>query len=128
VVTCLSHKCLTKPAKIASKPAGLVSLASAGKRYKPISEFNNRGIKVDLITEFLANPIAGLVGYVLSLIAAIIAVSQFLGKQTAQERVRELTIEVQNIKTTANENKITQGEKSQYFQENSGPVNIDNRD
>jgi len=82
---------------------------------------------VDLITEFLANPIVGFVGYVLSLIAAIIAVSQFLGKKTAEERVRGLTIEVKNIKTTLNENEITQGEKSQYFQENSGPVNIDNR-
>lgn len=80
-----------------------------------------------MITEFLANPIVGLVGYVLSLIAAIIAVSQFLGKKTAEERVRELTIEVKNIKITSNENQITQGEKSQYFQENSGPVNIDNR-
>jgi hypothetical protein len=82
---------------------------------------------VDLITGFLANPIVGLIGYVLSLIAAIIAVSQFLGKKTAQKRVRELTIEVKNIKTTSNENEITQGEKSQYFQENSGPVTIDNR-
>jgi len=80
---------------------------------------------MDLINEFLANAIVGLVGYALSLIAAIIAVSQFLGKKEAQERVRELTIEVKNIETTSNE--ITQGEKSQYFQENSGPVNIDNR-
>jgi hypothetical protein len=82
---------------------------------------------VDLITEFLANPMVGLVGYVLSLIAAIIAVSQFMGKKTAEERVRKLTIEVKNIKKTSNENEVTQGEKSQYFQENSGPVNIDNR-
>jgi hypothetical protein len=83
---------------------------------------------VNLITEFLMNPIVGLVGYALSLIAAIIAVSQFLGKKEALEKVRELTIEVSNIKTTSNENEITQGGKSQYFQENSGPVNIDNRD
>lgn len=82
---------------------------------------------MDLITEFLANPIVVLVGYVLSLIAAIIAVRQFLGKKTAEERIRELTIEVKNIKKTSNENEITQGEKSQYFQKNSGPVNIDNR-
>ena len=82
---------------------------------------------MDLIIEFLANPIVGLVGYVLSLIAAIIAVSQFSGKKTAEERVRELTIEVENIRATSNENEITQGGKSQYFQENSGPVNIDNR-
>lgn len=82
---------------------------------------------MDLIKEFLANPIVGGVGYALSLIAAIIAVSQFLGKKEAKERVRELIIEVKNTKTTSNENEITQGEKSQYFQENSGPVNIDNR-
>jgi len=82
---------------------------------------------VDLITEFLADPVVGFVGYILSLIAAIIAVSQFLGKRKVEERVRELKIEVENIKTTSNENEITQGDKSQYFQENSGPVNIDNR-
>jgi hypothetical protein len=82
---------------------------------------------VNVITEFLANPIVGLVGYALSLIAAIIAVSQFSGKKTAQEKVRELTIEVKNIKMISNENEITQGKKSQYFQENSGSVNIDNR-
>ena len=82
---------------------------------------------MNLISEFLANPIVGLVGYALSLIAALIAVSQFLGKKAAQEKVRELTIEVKNIKMTSNENEVTQGEKSQYFQENSGPVNIDNR-
>ena len=82
---------------------------------------------MNVITEFLANPIVGLVGYALSLIAAIIAVSQFSGKKTAQEKVRELTIEVKNIKMISNENEITQGKKSQYFQENSGSVNIDNR-
>jgi len=82
---------------------------------------------VNVITEFLANPIVGLVGYALSLIAAIIAVSQFSGKKTAQEKVRELTIEVKNIKMISNENEITQGKKSQYFQQNSGSVNIDNR-
>lgn len=82
---------------------------------------------MDLIHEFLANPIVGFLGYLLSLIAAIIAVSQFLGKKTAEERVHKLTIEVKNLKTTLNQNEITQGEKSQYFQENSGPVNIDNR-
>ena len=82
---------------------------------------------MELISEFLANPIVGFVGYAVSLIAAIIAVSQFLGKKAAQDKVRKLTIEVKNIKTTSNENEVTQGEKSQYFQENSGPVNIDNR-
>lgn len=82
---------------------------------------------MDLIKDFLSDPIVGLIGYVLSLIASIIAVSQFLGKTTAQERVRELTIEVKNIKKTSSENEVVQGEKSQYFQDNSGPVNIDNR-
>jgi fumarate reductase subunit C len=85
-------------------------------------------VKMDQIVVFLANPIVVFIGYVLSLIAAIIAVSQFLGKRNAEDRVRELTVEVEKIKMTSNKNEITQGNKSQYFQENSGPVNIDNRD
>lgn len=82
---------------------------------------------MDLITELLIHPIVGLVGYLLSLIAAIIAISQFLSKKSAEGEVRELTIELEKIQTTFNENNISQGDKSQYFQENSGPVNINNR-
>lgn len=81
-----------------------------------------------LITSFLSNPVVGLIGYLLSLVAAIIAIVQYLGKSKAEEEARNLRIEITNLQTnTKNENKVNQGDKSQYFQENSGPVNIDNR-
>lgn len=83
---------------------------------------------MDLTSSFLSNPVVGLIGYLLSLIAAIIAISQYLAKSKAIEEVKNLQIEITNLQSnTNNENKINQGEKSQYFQENSGPVNIDNR-
>jgi hypothetical protein len=83
---------------------------------------------MDLITSFLSNPLVGLIGYVLSLVAAIIAIFQYFGKTKAEEEARNLRIEITNLNSNKkNENKVNQGDKSQYFQENSGPVNIDNR-
>ena len=83
---------------------------------------------MDLITSFLSNPIVGIIGYLLSLVAAIIAIVQYLGRSKAEEEARSLRIEITNLQAnTKNENTVRQGEKSQYFQENSGPVNIDNR-
>lgn len=83
---------------------------------------------MDLITTFLSNPVVGLIGYLLSLIAAIIAIGQYLAKSKAREEARNLRVEITNLQSnTKNENKINQGDKSQYFQENAGPVNIDNR-
>ncbi|WP_394754778.1 hypothetical protein [Crenothrix sp.] len=84
---------------------------------------------MNIIVSFLSNPIVGLIGYVFSFIAALIAMNQFLEKSKAQKEVRDLKIEIKNFKSnTLNKNKIKQGDKSQYFQENSGPVVIDNRD
>lgn len=93
---------------------------------------------MDDLTAFLTNPIVGIIGYVLSLIAAIIAITQALAKQKALKVIEQLNIQVTNIREentdlrlsinkTENNNEITQGEKSQYFQDNSGSINIDNR-
>ncbi|MFT6836470.1 MAG: hypothetical protein ACJA0H_002521 [Francisellaceae bacterium] len=93
---------------------------------------------MDELTTFLSNPIVGIIGYVLSLIAAIIAIYQVLAKQNALKIIEQLNIRVTtiskdnndlklSINKTENKNEITQGEKSQYFQDNSGSVNIDNR-
>lgn len=94
---------------------------------KSIDECINRGNQVDLITGWLGSPVITFITSVVSLIAGIIAVSQFLGKKTAQKKVRELTIKIENIHATYSENKITQGEKSQFFHKNSGSVKIDNK-
>lgn len=86
---------------------------------------------MNIIVSFLADPIVSFVGYLLSAVAAFIAISQAVGKQKAKKEVEQANLEITklNVKMQKiiNENKIIQGEKSQYFNENSGPVNIDNR-
>lgn len=93
---------------------------------------------MEYLAALLANPIVGAIGYVLSFVAAVIAIFQALGKKSAQKLVQELKIEISTVKEentnlklsinrNENKNSVNQGEKSQYFQDNSGPVNIDNR-
>lgn len=83
---------------------------------------------MDLITSFLSNPVVSLTGYVLSFVASITAISENIGKSKAREEVRNLQIQITNLQSnTKNENNINQGKRSQYFQDNSGPVTIDNR-
>ena len=83
---------------------------------------------MNLITAFLSNPIVGLAGYLLSFVAAVIAIIQYYGKSKAEKEIVNLRIEIKNLqKNTNNKNNTYQGNKSQYFQENSGPINIDNR-
>lgn len=83
---------------------------------------------MDSIVLFLADPIVSLVGYIFSLAASLVAVAQFFEKTKAKNEVRILKVEIANLQATvSNKNRVTQGNKSQYFQDNSGPVNIDNR-
>lgn len=80
---------------------------------------------IDTISAFFADPVVSSVGYIISLIAGIIAIVQYFGKSKAEEKVKSLKIELIEIqRKTKNENTINQGEKSQYFQDNSGPVSI----
>lgn len=81
---------------------------------------------MDTITSFLSNPLVSLIGYTLSLIASIVAIYQFFQKKKAVNKISELMVEIKNHQTK-NSNKISLGEKSQYFQDNSGPITIDNR-
>lgn len=84
---------------------------------------------MDFITSLLSNPIAGIIGYLLSLVASIIAIFQYIGKSKAVTEANNLKIEIKNLQeNTNNKNRVRQGDKSQYFQENFGPVTIDNRD
>lgn len=83
---------------------------------------------MDVISSLLSNPIIGMTGCILSFVSSIIAITQFLGKNKAKEEVKTLKVKIKNLQaTTVNKNKIIQGDKSQYFQDNSGPVIIDNR-
>lgn len=93
---------------------------------------------MDELTTFLSNPIVGTIGYTLSLIAAIIAIYQALAKEKALKTIENLNLQITtinqenndlrlSINKSENNNEISQGEKSQYFQDNSGSVTIDNR-
>lgn len=83
---------------------------------------------MDVIASILTNPIVSGVGYLLSFFSGIIAIYQYIGKNKAEKEVASLKLEITNFQGgTINKNKIEQGEKSQYFQDNSGLVNIDNR-
>lgn len=78
------------------------------------------------IISFLSNPITALIGYILSVAAAIIAIIQFREKSKAEALIEILQIEIKSLHTR-NENQVHLGEKSQYFQDNSGSITIDNR-
>lgn len=98
-------------------------------KYEKIKDVN-----MDTMTVFLSDPLVASVGYFFSLIAACIAIWQFLAKSQAISNLKEMKIQITNLKientnlrTIRNSNKIQQGQQSQYFQDNSGHVNIDNR-
>lgn len=94
---------------------------------------------MDSLTVFLSNPFVGAVGYILSFIAAVIAIYQFFAKSEAKEAASQLNIKVESLteensllrlelNQIQNMNNVHQGDKSQYFQDNNGPVSIDMRD
>lgn len=79
------------------------------------------GIEMELILAFIANPIVVLVNFVITILASIIAIIQFMGKSKAIKALNQLKIEVNDS------NVVNMGDKSQNFENNSGPVKIDNR-
>lgn len=88
---------------------------------------------MDFISSVLSNPMVMLVGYLLSVVASIIAVHQFVSAKKAKKELVNLsialdTLRVENLKLKNEiQSKVKQGDRSQFFQQNSGSVNIDNR-
>lgn len=83
---------------------------------------------------FLANPVVGFFGYVLTIVSGVIALVQTFGKEKAKKEIKSVEIKLESItqenlslKQQIENMSVTQGDKSQYFQQNSGPVTIDNR-
>jgi len=83
---------------------------------------------------FLADPVVVFIGYALTIISGVIALIQTFGKAKAKEKTKVVERKLEsifqdniNLKQQIKNMNVTQGEKSQYFQQNSGPVNIDNR-
>lgn len=89
---------------------------------------------MEFIKVFLADPIVSSVGYILTVVSGIIAIVQTCGKSKAEKEVIQLRDVISSVTNENNKLKldietmsVTQGEKSQFFQSNSGAVNIDNR-
>lgn len=89
---------------------------------------------MDVIKDFLANPVVGLIGYILTVASGLIAIAQTIRKNNAEEKATGLEVKLSvlsqenvRLKQEIKEMSIIQGDKSQYFQQNSGPVMIDNR-
>lgn len=89
---------------------------------------------MEYLKVFLADPVVGFVGYAIGVVSGLIALAQTLGKAKAKKQVKEvetklarITQENVSLKQKIENMNVTQGDKSQYFQQNSGPVSIDNR-
>ncbi|UAN48680.1 hypothetical protein KGP17_20385 [Serratia sp. JSRIV001] len=79
---------------------------------------------------FLANPIVALFGYIIGVTSGVFGIVQMCRVSKKEKEIISLTrinnaLTLENNNLKVNNNTISQGEKSQYFQENNGPVNID---
>ena len=85
------------------------------------------------IAAFLSNPLVSLLGYILTVISGGIAIWQSVGKSRALTELQKIKVQIQSLNSSnnhseaVNKNHVHQGPKSQYFQENKGSINIDNR-
>lgn len=89
---------------------------------------------MEFLKGLLADPVVSAVGYILTVVSGVIAIVQVSGKAKAKREIVKLRSEISNVTNEKNKLKldiesmnVTQGEKSQFFQSNSGAVNIDNR-
>ncbi|QOF91289.1 hypothetical protein [Pseudomonas lundensis] len=89
---------------------------------------------MEFLKGLLADPVVSAVGYILTVVSGVIAIVQVSGKAKAEREIVELRSVISNVTNEKNKLKldiesmnVTQGEKSQFFQSNSGAVNIDNR-
>jgi hypothetical protein len=87
---------------------------------------------MNLISDFLSNPMVSAIGYFMTVVSGAIAIVQSirssnLSKENTNLRKDILVLQQFNAENLAFNKGVVQGEKSQYFEDNSGPVIIDNR-
>lgn len=85
-----------------------------------------------MIVSLLANEYVSAFGYIVGVVSGCIAIYQTMQVTKKNNEIQQLNVTIndlnsQIINTVTNSNNINQGEHSQYFQDNNGPVNIDNR-
>lgn len=85
-----------------------------------------------MIASILSNEYVSAFGYFVGVVSGVIAIYQTLQVNKKDNEINQLNITINELNSqittiTTNQNTISQGERSQYFQENSGSVSIDNR-
>ena len=85
-----------------------------------------------MIASLLANEYVSAFGYIVGVISGCIAIYQTTQVTKKNNEIKQLNVTIKDLNSqiiniTTNRNNINQGERSQYFQDNNGPVNIDNQ-
>lgn len=90
-------------------------------------------MEFQMVASILANEYVIAFGYLVGVVSGCIAIYQTIQVTKKNTEIQQLKITVNELNTkitnniTTNRNNVSQGERSQFFQENNGPVNIDNR-
>lgn len=85
-----------------------------------------------MIVSILANEYVSAFGYLVGVVSGVIAIYQTMQVSKKENEIKQLNITIDELNAqittiTTNKNTISQGDRSQYFQDNNGPVVIDNR-
>lgn len=85
-----------------------------------------------MIASLLANEYVSAFGYIVGVVSGGIAIYQTMQVTKKNNEIQQLNVTINDLNSqitniTTNRNYINQGERSQYFQDNNGPVNIDIR-
>ncbi|MFC3914632.1 hypothetical protein ACFOSS_14345 [Pseudaeromonas sharmana] len=87
---------------------------------------------MSVISDFLSDPIVSAIGYFMTVVSGAIAIAQSIRSSNLTKEINNLKNEISVLQQVNADNieikeKVVQGEKSQYFKDNSGPISIDNR-
>lgn len=101
------------------------------KFFKPTKKLKIE-MEFHMIASILSNEYVSAFGYFVGVVSGVIAIYQTLQVNKKDNEINQLNITINELNSqittiTTNQNTISQGERSQYFQENSGSVSIDNR-
>ncbi len=85
-----------------------------------------------MIASLLTNEYVSAFGYIVGVVSGCIAIFQTMQVTKKSNEIQQLNVTISDLNSqitniTTNRNNINQGECSQYFQDNNGSVNIDNR-
>ncbi|MDN2488490.1 hypothetical protein MML63_22995 [Kosakonia sacchari] len=85
-----------------------------------------------MIASILANEYVSAFGYLVGIVSGLIAIFQTMKVTKKDNKIKQLNLTIDELNSQittiiTNKNTVSQGDRSQYFQDNIGTVNIDNR-